>query len=37
MRKIEDVLRLHYACGRTNREIARAVRAVVVKSQRTLR
>jgi transposase len=27
MRKIEDVLRLHYACGRTNREIARAVRA----------
>ena len=27
MRKIEDVLRLHYECGRTNREIARAVRA----------
>ena len=27
MRKIEDVLRLHHACGRTNREIARAVRA----------
>jgi transposase len=26
MRKIEDVLRLHHACGRSNREIARAVR-----------
>ena len=27
MRKIEEVLRLHGACGRSNREIARAVRA----------
>lgn len=27
MRKIEEVLRLHHACGRTNREIARAVGA----------
>ena len=27
MRKIEEVLRLHHACGRTNREIARAVQA----------
>jgi len=27
MRKIEEVLRLHHACGRSNREIARAVRA----------
>ena len=27
MRKIEEVLRLHGECGRTNREIARAVRA----------
>ena len=27
MRKIEEVLRLHHECGRTNREIARAVRA----------
>ena len=27
MRKIEEVLRLHDECGRTNREIARAVRA----------
>ena len=27
MRKIEEVLRLHFECGRSNREIARAVRA----------
>jgi hypothetical protein len=27
MRKIEEVLRLHHGCGRSNREIARAVRA----------
>ena len=27
MRKIEEVLRLHHACGRTNREIARTVQA----------
>jgi transposase len=27
MRKIEEVLRLHHECGRTNREIAQAVRA----------
>jgi transposase len=27
MRKIEEILRLHHACGRTNREIARAVQA----------
>lgn len=27
MRKIEEVLRLHHECGRSNREIARAVRA----------
>ncbi|CAK0746407.1 hypothetical protein CCP3SC15_1430005 [Gammaproteobacteria bacterium] len=25
MRKIEEVLRLHHECGRTNREIARSV------------
>ena len=25
MRKIEEVLRLHHACGRTNREIAGAL------------